>query len=287
MCQIDRLVHRSVVHVKRLAHQRVAKLVAAHAEVMLVPVGNVRASGHEFHDARHHSLAILRFDHIDHMVVGVRLVLDENLAYHADAHLARLVLQRQRVERFDDFFDERRIWQVSLADELTCRLRATVVLERFTHDGVPSLVQLIRTTRRHLIWAHAVQAFHQQVADDERLDDAMNQCRRRFEARIVFNALRGNGDYWNLRISGIDQRLANQAEIVCGSAHAAGLSDGERGVFRIVFAVQNRVHELTDNHDGRVAGVVVDVFQAGFHVFAAGVFENVELVAAGADHGFH
>ena len=37
-------------------------------------------------------------------------------------------------------------------------------------------------------------------------------------------------DHWNLRISGIDQRLANQAEIVCGSAHAAGLRDGERGV---------------------------------------------------------
>ena len=115
----------------------------------------------------------------------------------------------------------------------------------------------------------------------------MKQCRRRFEARIVFNALRGNGDHWNLRITSIDQRLANQAEIVCGSAHAAGLRDGERGVLRIVFAVQNRVHELADNHDGRVAGVVVDVFEAGFHVFAAGVFENVELVAAGADHGFH
>ena len=58
-------------------------------------------------------------------------------------------------------------------------------------------------------------------------------------------------------------------------------------MFRIVFAVQNRVHELTDNHDGRVAGVVVDIFEAGFHVFTAGVFENVELVAAGADRGFH
>ena len=98
MCQIDRLAYRSVIQVKRLAHQRVAKLVAAHAEVMLVPVGNVRAGGHEFHDARHHSLAILRFDHVDHMVVGVRLVLDENLAHHADAHLARFVLQRQCVE---------------------------------------------------------------------------------------------------------------------------------------------------------------------------------------------
>ena len=162
-----------------------------------------------------------------------------------------------------------------------------MVLERFTHDGVPCLIQLIRTARRHLVRAHAVQAFHQQVADDERLDDAMKQCRRRFEARIVFNALRGNGDHWNLRITSIDQRLANQTEIVCGSAHAAGLGDGERGVFRIVFAVQNRVHELTDNHDGRVAGVVVYIFETGFHVFTAGVFENVELVAAGADRGFH
>ena len=56
---------------------------------------------------------------------------------------------------------------------------------------------------------------------------------------------------------------------------------------RIVFAFQNRVHELADDHDGRIAGVVVDVFEASFHVLTAGVLQNVELVAAGADDGFH
>ena len=280
-------MHRSVVHVKRLAHQRVAKLAAAHAKVVLVPVGNVRARGHEFHDARHHGLAILRFDNVDHMVVGVRLVLDEDFAHHTDAHLARLVLQRQRVEGFHNLLNKRLIRQIPLADEFACRLGIAVAFERFTHDGVPRVVQLIRTAWRHLVRAYAIQAFHQQITDNQRLDDTMQQCRSGGEARIVFDALRGNGDHWNLRIASIDQCLADQAEIVRGSAHAAGLCDGERSMFRIILAVQNRVHELTDDHDGRVAGVVVDVFQTGFHVFAAGVFENIELVTAGTDHGFH
>ena len=173
MCQINGLVHRSVIQVKRLTHDGVANLVATHAEVMLVPVGNVRAGGHEFHDARHHSLAILRFDHVDHMVVGVRLVLDENLAHHANAHLARFVLQRKSVEGFHNLLDERLVRQIPLADELTCRLGIAVVFQRFTHDGVPRVIQLVSAVRRHLVRAHAIQAFHQQIADDQRLDGTM------------------------------------------------------------------------------------------------------------------
>ena len=46
--------------------------------------------------------AILGFYDVDHMVVRVRLVLDEDLADHADAHLAWDVAQRQVVEGLHD-----------------------------------------------------------------------------------------------------------------------------------------------------------------------------------------
>ncbi len=287
MRQIDGVAHRVQVQVESLAHQRIAELVAARTQVVLVPVGDVRPGGHELHDARHHGLAVLRFDDVDHMVVGVRLVFDEDLAYHADAHLAWLVLQRQRVEGLDDLLEQRLVRQVALADEPARGLGMAVMLDGLAHDGVPRLVQLVRTALRHLVWAHAVQAFHQQVSDDQRLDGAVQQRRRRGEAGVVLDALRGDGDDRDLRVSGVDQRLADQSEVVGRTAHAAGLRDGERGVVRIVLAFQDRVDELSDHHDGRVAGVVVDVFEAGLHVFAAGVLEDVELVAAGADDGFH
>ena len=59
MRQTDGLTHRRIVQVEPLAHRGVTELVAAHAQVMVVPIGNVRAGGHKFHDARHHGLAIL------------------------------------------------------------------------------------------------------------------------------------------------------------------------------------------------------------------------------------
>ena len=120
----------------------------------------------------------------------------------------------------------------------------------------------------------------------QRLDGAVQQRGRHLEARIVLQALRGDRDDRDLRVTRVDQGLADQAEVVGGSAHAAGLRNRETHLVWIVFAFENRVDELSDDHDGRIAGVVVHVFEASLHVFARGVLEDVELVAAGADHRF-
>ncbi len=55
------------------------------------------------------------------------------------------------------------------------------------------------------------------------------------EAGVVFEALGRNGDDRNLRIAGIDQSLADQAEVVGRTAHAAGLGDGERYMVGILY----------------------------------------------------
>ena len=284
----DGRLDRRVVAVEAPTHERVQRLVAAGAEILLVPVGDVRARGHELHDAGHHGLAILRFDDVDDMVVRIRLVFDEDLADHADAHLARHVLQRQSVEALHDLSGEHGVRQVAALEPrgLRGRLREAVVFERLAHDHVPLLVQAVRRALLHLVRAHAVQALHEQVAEDQRLDGAVQQRGRHLEARIVLQALRGDRDDRDLRVTRVDQGLADQAEVVGGSAHAAGLRNRETHLVWIVFAFENRVDELSDDHDGRIAGVVVHVFEASLHVFARGVLEDVELVAAGADHRF-
>ena len=48
----------------------------------------------------------------------------------------------------------------------------------------------------------------------------------------------------------------------------------------IVLALDDGVHQLSDDHDRRIAGVVVHVFEAGFHVLVARVLEYVAFVAA-------
>ena len=279
----QRGLDRRVVQVEALAHQGVNRLVAA--QVLLVPVGDVGAGGHEFHDAGHHGLAILGFDDVDHVVVRVRLVLDKNLADHADTHLARDVAQRQIVEGLHDLLGQHVIRQIALLDarRLGCGLGIAVMLDGLTHDGVPQLVQLVGRTFLHLIRAYAVEALHEQVAQNQRLDGTVQQGQGGLEAGVVFEALGGDGDDRNLRVAGIDQSLADQAEVVGRTAHTTGLGDGERHLVRIVLAFLNRADELADDHDCRVTGVVVHVFEAGFHVAAARVLQDVELVAAGAD----
>ena len=283
-CGLD----RRVVQVKTLAHQGVERLVATHAEVLLIPVGDVGAGGHEFHDAGHYGLAILGFDDVDHVVVRVRLVLDKNLADHADTHLARDVAQRQCIKGFHDLLGQHVIRQIALLDarRLGCGLGIAVMLDGLTHDGVPQLVQLVGRTFLHLIRAYAVEALHEQVAQNQRLDGTVQQGQGGLEAGVIFEPLGRNGDDRNLRIAGIDQSLADQAEVVGRTAHAAGLGDGERYMVGIVFAFQNRVDELADDHDGRVAGVIVHVFEAGFHIATARMLQDVELVPTGTNHRF-
>ena len=161
-----------------------------------------------------------------------------------------------------------------------------MMLDGFAQNRVPLLVQGVRAARLNLIRADAVQAFHQQITVDERLAGTFQHRRRGFESRIAFQPLETQRDDRNLRVSGVNQRLADQAVIVRGTAHAAGLGNGERHMVGIVFALDDGVHQLADNHDRRIAGVIVDVFEAGFDVLVAGVFEHVELVSSGADDGF-
>ena len=284
MRQINGRTHRVQVPVEAPPHDAVGHRIAALAQIMLVPLRDVRLGGHELHDARHHGLTVLRLDDIDHMVVGIRMVLDQDLTDHADAHLARDVLERQRVKGFHDLLDQRPIRQEALADRLRRGGGAAVMLDRLAHDRVPLPIQRVRAAGRDLIRAHAVQAFHQQIADDQRLQRAVDELRGRLEAGVVLQALRRDRDDRDLRIAGVHQRLADQAEVVGRTAHAAGLGDGQRHLVRIVLTFKDRVDQLADDHDGRIAGVVVHVLEADLDVLMAGMFEHIELVAGRTDH---
>ena len=90
-----------------------------------------------------------------------------------------------------------------------------------------------------------------------------------------------SGCYGNIAVARLDERLAQQLDVVGRTAAAAGLGDEQRQlVVQIVFAAVQRVEELPDDEQRRVAGVVVDVFQAQLRDLAAAVAEHLGLVAA-------
>ena len=65
----------------------------------------------------------------------------------------------------------------------------------------------------------------------------------------------------HLRIFFVES-LSEKVDIIRGTAAAAGLGDEECGLVDVVLAAVEGVHELSDNEQSRIAGVIVDVFQS-------------------------
>ena len=62
-------------------------------------------------------------------------------------------------------------------------------------------------------------------------------------------------------MTGILERLFQHADVVRRAAGAAGLGNHNGGVPEVVLAAVERVNELSNNENGRIARVVVDVLQ--------------------------
>ena len=75
--------------------------------------------------------------------------------------------------------------------------------------------------------------------------------------------------------------------VVGGAAAAAGLGDEQGGVVQIILAAVQRIQKLTDDQQGRIAGVVVDVFQAQLCHGTAAVAQDRTLVALAAQCVLH
>ena len=103
------------------------------------------------------------------------------------------------------------------------------------------------------------------------------------EAGVVLNALDGQSDDGDLRVSGVTQALAQQGRVVGGAAHAARLGDAHGRAIGVGAPGDELVEELADDDDRRVARVVVDVLEADLHGGAARVLEHAHLQARGCE----
>ena len=75
-------------------------------------------------------------------------------------------------------------------------------------------------------------------------------------------------------------------DVVGGTAAAARLGDEQGRVLEVVLAAVQRIEELADDQQCRIAGVVVDIFQAQLRHSAAAVAKDLALVAVVAQGVF-
>ena len=130
-----------------------------------------------------------------------------------------------------------------------------------------------------LIWAGTVNNPHKEISVDQGMDGALQQAVIHFESGVGFDP-GTQGDDRNLFHSCFPQCPSDKTDVIGGAAAASGLCDDHGGAVKIVFAGQQRLHKLAHHKEGRVAGVIVDIFQSVFQFsHTAGKLNHV--VAAG------
>ncbi len=99
------------------------------------------------------------------------------------------------------------------------------------------------------------------------------------EAGVLLQAGQVDGHHGDVGHVRLLQGLAQQVDVVGGPAAAARLGDEQAHLVGVISPVLHRVDELTDDQQGGVAGVVVDVLEPLIHDPPVVGGEHVHLVA--------
>ena len=123
------------------------------------------------------------------------------------------------------------------------------------------LVECVRRTGRCLVRAATIEHLHHHVAKEHRVDCLLKQRRRNLKAGVVLAQRHGRKrDHRDLGVPALAQGLADERDVVGGAAAASGLAHEDGRVVEIILSGQQGIHDLSDDDQGRVAGVIVYIF---------------------------
>ena len=132
----------------------------------------------------------------------------------------------------------------------------------------------------YLVGTCFIRQVHQGIAVNNSSQKLMHHGCIQVEAGLLLQTVDVEADDRDVRKAGFFQSLAQQIDIVGGTAAATGLGDNQRSVLQVIFATFQSVYQLADNKQCRIADIIIDVFQTGFDYLAAGVVQNLGFVAA-------
>ncbi len=233
----------------------------------------VEAVQHKAHQIRNNGLRALGLQRVDQVIVGRVGVFYQDLADDADPGLFEALVNRNRVEIADD------VAAHALHLVQGEALRAD---QEFGAGLCPLLVHGLHGALFQLVGPHAVDAFHQHITENNGEGQPGNKGERDLKAGVPLEPGEVCRDDRNLLHAGLFQRTADKADVVGGTASAARLRHDHGCVIEIVLAGGERLHDLPDDKEGRVAGIVVHVFESVIHRSVVVVAHQDHIVAAGS-----
>ena len=218
--------------------------------------------------SREVDLAALAFQETLEVVVPQGAVFDIDLAHNAYLDLGD-PCHRQGGKLF--CHEGERMLHLPGGKALACQQHTAQPLHPQVHQAVGS-------ARLVLIRGGLVAQGAQQIAIQYAGQGTADQGQRHLEAAVLLQAGEVQAGHRDLRIPRLYQCFAQQMDVVRGTAAAAGLGDQQGGMFQVIFAAVQRIQKLANDQQRRVAGVVVDIFQAQLRHGTAAVAQHLTVI---------
>ena len=149
------------------------------------------------------------------------------------------------------------------------------------------LVECVGSAGRGLVRAAAIEHLHHHVAKEYRVNCLLKQRWRNLKAGVVLAERHGRKrDHRNLGVAALAQGLADERDVVGGTAAAAGLADNHGRLGQVVPTALDGLHNLAGHQNGRIANVIVHVAQAGLDGIVIGRGQQLQVVASTTEHLF-
>ena len=225
---------------------------------------------HEVQHAGNHRLRPLRDEIILQIVVAQRGVLHVNLAH--DAHLGFAFARQLDL-----------IKGLQNAVEILFQVKITAAGKGLVKLVGQNLDHLIGVAGHHLIRLGLVFQPEDHIAVKAGVDGSHQGALGEYKTAAGLQRVQLHGDDGDMAQAVFLQRLAQQINVVGGTAATAGLGQQQRNMVQVILAAFNGVQQLTNGQQSRVAGVIMHVLQALLGHRVAGVFQKFQVVTLPAE----
>ena len=82
-----------------------------------------------------------------------------------------------------------------------------------------------------------------------------------------------------MSVTGFFKSTADKSDIIGSTASATGLRNNDSQVAGVIFAGKDSLHDLSNYHQRRVAGIIVYIFKAHVNCMLVVIFQYFQFVA--------
>ena len=206
------------------------------------------------------------------MVIAQRSVLHVDLADDADADLL-LMMTRDGREPADHLTIERLAGAVIILAELLLQLSDQLIDQPVRIPGVS------------LIGLHLILQPHHRIAIQESIEQLLAQRQCQLHGIFLLQSGEIDREHRDVLPAFHRQRLAQQEDVIAGTAAAAGLCDGQRHLVEIIFPALQRRDHLPDDQQCRIARIIMYMAEAFLHHFVSFIVKHFDMIAARLEDG--